>query len=63
MDEGDHIMLIRLKTMGLVPGVAVRVIRGGPRMIVAANGVRIGLARAVARHVGVTRIALGGGTP
>ena len=53
MDETDHAMMIRLKTMGMHPGRAVRVLRRGSRMIVTCGGTRIGLSATVARHIRV----------
>lgn len=54
IDEADHAMLIRLKTMGMHEGRAVRVVRPGSRVIVSCGGTRIGLSAEVARHVLVT---------
>jgi len=54
IDEADHAMLIRLKTMGMHEGRAVRVVRRGSRIIVSCGGTRIGLSAEVARHVLVT---------
>ena len=54
IDEADHAMLIRLKTMGMHEGRAVRVVRRGSRIIVSCGGTRIGLSAEVARHVRVT---------
>lgn len=54
IDEADHAMLIRLKTMGMHEGRAVRVVRRGTRVIVSCGGTRIGLSAEVARHVLVT---------
>ncbi len=54
IDEADHAMLIRLKTMGMHEGRAVRVVRRGSRVIVSCGGTRIGLSAEVARHVRVT---------
>lgn len=54
IDESDHAMLIRLKTMGMHEGRAVRVVRRGSRIIVSCGGTRIGLSAEVARHVLVT---------
>ncbi|MGB0766155.1 MAG: FeoA family protein [Phycisphaeraceae bacterium] len=51
IEEDDHAMLIRLKTMGMHEGRLVRVIRAGSRIIVSCGGTRIGLAAEVARHV------------
>ncbi|MFN3167237.1 MAG: FeoA family protein [Phycisphaeraceae bacterium] len=51
IDESDHAMLIRLKTMGMHEGRAVRVVRRGSRVIVSCGGTRIGLSAEVARHV------------
>jgi len=51
IDESDHAMLIRLKTMGMHEGRAVRVVRRGSRVIVSCGGTRIGLSADVARHV------------
>ena len=54
IDEADHAMLIRLKTMGMHEGRALRVVRRGARIIVSCGGTRIGLSAEVARHVLVT---------
>lgn len=54
MDETDHAMVIRLKTMGMHPGRAVRVLRQGSRLVVTCGGTRIGLSATVAEHVYVT---------
>lgn len=54
IDEDDHAMLIRLKTMGMHQGRRIRVIRPGSRLIVSCGGTRIGLSTEVARHVRVT---------
>lgn len=54
MDETDHAMLIRLKTMGMHPGRAVRVLRQGSRLVVTCGGTRIGLSATVAQHIRVT---------
>jgi len=54
MDETDHAMMIRLKTMGMHPGRAVRVLRQGSRLVVTCGGTRIGLSATVAEHVHVT---------
>lgn len=54
MDETDHAMMIRLKTMGMHPGRAVRVLRQGSRLVVTCGGTRIGLSATVAEHVYVT---------
>lgn len=51
IDEKDHAMLIRLKTMGMHEGRSVRVVRPGTRIIVSCGGTRIGLSAEVARHV------------
>lgn len=51
IDEKDHAMLIRLKTMGMHEGRAVRVVRPGSRVIVSCGGTRVGLSAEVARHV------------
>lgn len=53
IEEADHAMLIRLKTMGMHAGRAVRVVRSGSRIIVSCGGTRIGLSAEVARHVRV----------
>ena len=53
MDETDHAMMIRLKTMGMHPGRAVRVLRQGSRLVVTCGGTRIGLSATVAEHVHV----------
>jgi len=53
IDEADHAMLIRLKTMGMHVGRAVRVVRQGSRIIVSCGGTRIGLSAEVAKHVQV----------
>ncbi|MEM9415288.1 MAG: FeoA family protein [Planctomycetota bacterium] len=57
MDEADHAMLIRLKTMGMHPGRAVRVLRQGSRLVVTCGGTRIGISAAVAKHIRVTPTA------
>lgn len=54
IDEADHAMLIRLKTMGIHEGRAVRIVRRGSRIIVSCGGTRIGLSGEIARHVLVT---------
>jgi Fe2+ transport system protein FeoA len=54
MDETDHALMIRLKTMGMHPGRAVRVLRQGSRLVVTCGGTRIGLSSTVAEHVYVT---------
>lgn len=54
IEEEDHAMLIRLKTMGMHEGRRVRVIRPGSRIIVSCGGTRIGLSAEVAKHVRVT---------
>ena len=51
IDEQDHAMLIRLKTMGMHEGRAVRMIRQGTRVIVSCGGTRLGLSSQVARYV------------
>jgi len=53
IEEEDHAMLIRLKTMGMHEGRVVRVVRRGSRIIVSCGGTRIGLSAEVARHVRV----------
>lgn len=53
IEEDDHAMLIRLKTMGMHEGRRIRVIRTGSRVIVSCGGTRIGLAAEVARHIRV----------
>lgn len=53
IEEDDHAMLIRLKTMGMHEGRQVRVIRSGSRIIVSCGGTRIGLSAEVARHIRV----------
>lgn len=53
IEEDDHAMLIRLKTMGMHEGRSIRVIRTGSRIIVSCGGTRIGLAAEVARHIRV----------
>lgn len=53
IEEDDHAMLIRLKTMGMHEGRRVRVIRRGSRIIVSCGGTRIGLSAEVARHIRV----------
>jgi Fe2+ transport system protein FeoA len=53
IEEDDHAMLIRLKTMGMHEGRRVRVIRTGSRIIVSCGGTRIGLAAEVAQHIRV----------
>lgn len=54
IEESDHAMLIRLKTMGMHEGRHVRLIRRGSRIIVSCGGTRIGLSAEVAKHVRVT---------
>ena len=54
IEEDDHAMLIRLKTMGMHEGRRVRVVRGGSRIIVSCGGTRIGLSAEIARHVRVS---------
>lgn len=54
IEESDHAMLIRLKTMGMHNGRAVRIVRRGSRIIVSCGGTRIGLSAEVARYVLVT---------
>lgn len=51
IEEEDHAMLIRLKTMGMHEGRGVRIVRQGARVIVSCGGTRIGLSAEVARHV------------
>lgn len=51
IEEDDHAMLIRLKTMGMHEGRAVRVVRQGSRVIVSCGGTRVGLSAEVAEHV------------
>ena len=51
MDEADHVMMLRLKTMGMHEGRAVRMVRSGSRVIVQCAGTRMGLAAEVAGHV------------
>ena len=53
IEEDDHAMLIRLKTMGMHEGRMVRVVRSGSRIIVSCGGTRIGLSAEVAKHVRV----------
>ncbi|MGB1124336.1 MAG: FeoA family protein [Phycisphaeraceae bacterium] len=53
IEEDDHAMLIRLKTMGMHEGRLVRVVRSGSRIIVSCGGTRIGLSAEVAKHVRV----------
>ena len=57
IEEDDHAMLIRLKTMGMHEGRLVRVVRRGSRIIVSCGGTRIGLSAEVARHVRVAPTA------
>ena len=57
IEEDDHAMLIRLKTMGMHEGRRVRVIRTGSRIIVSCGGTRIGLAAEVAKHIRVAPTA------
>lgn len=57
IEEDDHAMLIRLKTMGMHEGRRVRVIRPGSRIIVSCGGTRIGLSAEVARHIRVAPTA------
>ena len=54
IEEDDHAMLIRLKTMGMHEGRQVRVVRAGSRIIVSCGGTRVGLSAEVAKHVLVT---------
>ena len=58
IEESDHSMLIRLKTMGMHEGRTLRLIRSGSRLIVSCGGTRIGLSAQVAKHIRVTPIAL-----
>lgn len=51
MDESDHALLIRLKTMGVHEGRAVRLVRRGSRLILSCGGTRVGMSADVARHV------------
>ena len=51
MDEANHVMLIRLKTMGMHEGRAVRMLRQGSRLIIQCAGTRIGLSHEVACHI------------
>ena len=51
LEEDNHAMLIRLKTMGMHERRRVRVVRAGSRIIVSCGGTRIGLSAEVARHV------------
>ena len=51
IDESEHALLVRLKTMGLHQGCAVRVVRSGTRLIVQCGETRIGLTARLARHV------------
>jgi len=51
MDEADHALMIRLKTMGMHEGRAVRMLRTGSRIMVQCAGTRMGLSAEVARHV------------
>lgn len=51
MEEADHAMMIRLKTMGMHEGRAVRMLRKGSRVMVQCAGTRMGLSAEVARHV------------
>lgn len=53
IEEDDHAMLIRLKTMGMHEGRLVRVVRPGSRIIISCGGTRIGLSAEVARHIQV----------
>ena len=62
IEEGDHAMLIRLKTMGMHEGRSVRLIRPGSRLIVSCGGTRIGLSAEVAQHIHVTPIDPQGST-
>lgn len=57
MEEDDHAMLIRLKTMGMHEGRSIRMVRPGSRIIVSCGGTRIGLSAEVARHIRVAPIA------
>ncbi|MEO0477626.1 MAG: FeoA family protein [Planctomycetota bacterium] len=54
IEESDHAMLIRLKTMGIHEGRSIRLIRPGSRLIMSCGGTRIGLSAEVARHIRVT---------
>lgn len=51
MDDANHVMMIRLKTMGMHEGRAVRLLRQGSRLIVQCAGTRMGLSHEVARHI------------
>jgi Fe2+ transport system protein FeoA len=51
MQEPHNPMMIRLKTMGLHEGRAVRMLRQGSRLIVECGGTRIGMAAEVAKLV------------
>ncbi|MFK7787964.1 MAG: FeoA family protein [Phycisphaeraceae bacterium] len=57
IEEDDHAMLIRLKTMGMHEGRSIRMVRAGTRIIVSCGGTRIGLSAEVARHVRVAPTA------
>lgn len=53
IEEADHAMLIRLKTMGMHEGRSIRMVRAGSRIVVSCGGTRIGLSAEVARHIRV----------
>ena len=53
IEEKDHAMLIRLKTMGMHEGRSIRMVRAGSRIIVSCGGTRIGLSAEVAKHIRV----------
>lgn len=56
MNDQDNVMMIRLKTMGMHEGRAVRMLRQGSRLMVQCGGTRIGLSAEVARLVFVKPI-------
>jgi len=58
INEGDHAQMIRLKTMGIYEGRAIRMVRPGSRVIIDCGGTRIGLAATVACHIKVTAAPL-----
>ncbi len=58
MKDAENPMMIRLKTMGLHEGRAVRMLRQGSRLVIQCGGTRIGMSAEVARLVLVK--AMGG---
>ncbi|MCC6679553.1 MAG: ferrous iron transport protein A [Phycisphaeraceae bacterium] len=51
MKDAENPMMIRLKTMGLHEGRAVRMLRQGSRLVIQCGGTRIGMSAEVARLV------------